>query len=176
MDLCSAPCARVGIHCGAAPGLQGVHTQHKRIGVLCSRPFSLLQGHYKVSKVFPSQTRSPPTSQGASRVWPLLWIRSNLKIGHGLQMKFDVQTAKNLGDLWYPVPHLDPICTKDSCHFPGLKQSPDSGSPETWTPEICSWIFQHGSPSSGNISCSHSPVPIFQMLSMFSASASQDWR
>ena len=55
----------------------------------------------------------------------------SLRIGYGLQMKSDMQTAKNVGYVRYPAPHLYPICTKDSCHFPGLKQNPGSASPTT---------------------------------------------
>lgn len=85
-----------------------------------------------IKNFFPDQGPPPP----AREHWDLATVATtsaterecNLKIGYGLQMKSDMQTAKNVGYVWYPAPHLHTISTMDSCHFPWLKQNPSSAS------------------------------------------------
>lgn len=131
----------------SSPGAAGSDIHHKEmvctymagcVVLLCSPLSSHLLPSVRtqqgIKNFFPDRGPPPP----AREHWDLATVAStsatekerecNLKIGYGLLMKSDMQTAKNVGYVWYPAPHLHTICTMDSCHFPGLKQNPSSAS------------------------------------------------
>lgn len=136
------------------------------------------------ANTFFSQTGSPSTSQGASGIWPRLPPLLQLKKQQSAIWKLDMVRKRHLTceQLRMRVMcNTQPrICTQFAQRIPvifwGWNKTSVQQAPQLRRAEICSGALQPRFPSAGNVSCRNSPVPLFQMLSMFSAPAAHGWR
>lgn len=188
LALFPVPCARVGIPCHAGPGVAGKDTHHQGT---CSAPApapvlalpSLPLAGTQQGKRTPSfPNRVPPHQPGSKRepVSPLLQLKKEQSAIWKLDMvrKWNL-TYKQLR-MWVMRDTQPHICTQFAQSIPvifqGWNKTPVQQAPQLWRAGICSRVLQPGFPSEGNISRCSSPVPLFQMLSMFSAPATHGWR
>lgn len=152
--------------------------------LLTSFPLSFLSGHSKASKHLLSETGSPSTSQGASAVWPQLWPLLQLKKKQCAIWKLDMVRKRNLTckqlRMWVMCDTQPHICTQFAQRIPvifwGWNKTLVHQAPQLWRAEIWGKVFQPGFPSDRNISCCNSRVPLFRMLSVFSAPATHGWK